>query len=92
MIDTLLYPYSRYPIFTYLNLNRILLLATKVLTNAHVKSIHLRRGQLWASLVAQLVKNVPALQETPVQFLGQEVLLEKRLATHTPSSIHGIPW
>ena len=31
----------------------------------------------WASLVAQLVKNLPAMQETPVQFLGQEVLLEK---------------
>ena len=31
----------------------------------------------WASLVAQLVKNLPAMQETPVQFLGQEDLLEK---------------
>ena len=29
------------------------------------------------SLVAQLVKNLPAMQETPVQFLGQEDLLEK---------------
>ena len=28
-------------------------------------------------LVAQLVKNLPALQETPVRFLGQEDLLEK---------------
>ena len=28
-------------------------------------------------LVAQLVKNPPAVQETPVQFLGQEDLLEK---------------
>ena len=31
----------------------------------------------WASLVAQLVKNPPAMQETPVQFLGQEDPLEK---------------
>ena len=31
----------------------------------------------WASLIAQLVKNPPALQETPVQFLGQEDPLEK---------------
>ena len=31
----------------------------------------------WASLVAQLVKNTPAMQETPVQFLGWEDLLEK---------------
>ena len=27
---------------------------------------------IWASLVAQLAKNLPAVQETPVQFLGQE--------------------
>ena len=26
----------------------------------------------WASLIAQLVKNLPAMQETPVQFLGWE--------------------
>ena len=31
----------------------------------------------WASLVAQLVKNLPAMQETPVQSLGQEDPLEK---------------
>ena len=31
----------------------------------------------WASLIAQLVKNPPAMQETPVQFLGQEDPLEK---------------
>ena len=30
-----------------------------------------------ASLVAQLVKDLPAMQETPVQFLGQEDPLEK---------------
>ena len=30
-----------------------------------------------ASLIAQLVKNLPAIQETLVQFLGQEDLLEK---------------
>ena len=30
-----------------------------------------------ASLIAQLVKNLPAVQETPVQFLGQEDPLEK---------------
>ena len=32
---------------------------------------------LWASLVAQLVKNPPAIEETPVQFLGREVPLEE---------------
>ena len=43
-----------------------------------------------ASLVAQLVKHPTAMQETPVQFLGQEDPLEKGYATH--SSIHGLPW
>ena len=43
----------------------------------------------WASLVAQLVKNLPAMQETPVRFLGWEDLLEKGSATH--SSIRGLP-
>ena len=37
----------------------------------------------WASLVAQLVKNLPAMQETWVQSLGWEDLLEKRKATHS---------
>ena len=32
----------------------------------------------WVSLVAQLVKNLPAMQATPVEFLGQEDSLEKR--------------
>ena len=31
----------------------------------------------WDSLIAQLVKNPPAMQETPVRFLGGEDLLEK---------------
>ena len=31
----------------------------------------------WASLIAQLVKNLPAMQETPVRFLGLEEPLEK---------------
>ena len=33
--------------------------------------------QCKASLIAQLVKNLPAMQETPVRFLGLEDLLEK---------------
>ena len=38
------------------------------------------------SLIAQLVKNPPAMQKTLVQFLGQEDPLEKEMGTH--SSIH----
>ena len=37
----------------------------------------------WASLVAQLIKNLPAMQETPVQPLGWEDSLEKGMATHS---------
>ena len=37
----------------------------------------------WASLVAQTVKNLPAMQETQVHSLGWEALLEKRMATHS---------
>ena len=40
-------------------------------------------SQKWASLVAQLVKNLPAMQETLVQFLGSEGPLEKGKATHS---------
>ena len=39
--------------------------------------ISMNYGDYWASLIAQLVKNLPAMQETPVQFLGREDLLEK---------------
>ena len=35
------------------------------------------------SLIAQLVKNPPAMQETLVRSLGQEDLLEKGMATHS---------
>ena len=39
--------------------------------------IRFPRAPIWASLVAQLVKNLPAVQETLVRFLGQEDPLEK---------------
>ena len=39
--------------------------------------LYLINKTMWASLVAQVVKNPPVMQETPVQFLGQEDPLEK---------------
>ena len=45
-----------------------------------------------ASLVAQLVKNPPAMQETWVQSLGWEDLLEKGKATHSSILAWRIPW
>ena len=47
---------------------------------------------LLASLKAQLVKNPPPMQETPVRFLGQEDLLEKGKATHSIILAWRIPW
>ena len=46
---------------------------------------------IWASLVAQMVKNLPAMQEIQVQSLGQEVPLEKGMATHSSILAWRIP-
>ena len=46
----------------------------------------------WASLVVQLVKNPPAVQEILVQFLGQEDPLEKGKATHCSVLAWRTPW
>ena len=45
-----------------------------------------------ASLLAQMVKNLPALQESQVWSLGQEDLLEKEMATHSSIIAWRIPW
>ena len=45
-----------------------------------------------ASLIAQLVKNLPAMQETPVRSLSWEDLLEKGTATHSSILAWRIPW
>ena len=45
-----------------------------------------------ASLVAQMVKNLPSLQETWVQSLGWEDPLEKGMATHSSILAWRIPW
>ena len=47
---------------------------------------------IWASLVAQSVKNLPAMQETWVRSLGQEDPLEKGMATHSSILAWRIPW
>ena len=45
-----------------------------------------------ASLVAQMVKNLPAMQETWVRFLGRQDPLEKGMATHSSILAWRIPW
>ena len=47
---------------------------------------------LWTSLVAQMVKNLPAMKETWIQSLGWEDPLEKGTATHSSILACRIPW
>ena len=47
---------------------------------------------IWASLVAQMVKCLPAARETQVRFLGREDPLEKEMATHSSTLAWKIPW
>ena len=47
---------------------------------------------LEASLVAQMVKNLPAMQATCVRSLGQEDPLEKEMATFSSILAWEIPW
>ena len=46
----------------------------------------------WASLIAQSVKNPPAMQETWVRFLGQEYPLEKDMAIHSSILAWKVQW
>ena len=46
----------------------------------------------WASLVAQMVNNLPAMQETQVWSLGQEDSLEKGMSIHTSILAWRISW
>ena len=48
--------------------------------------------QDWASLIAQLVKNLPAMQETTIRFLGLEDPLETEMATHSITLAWRIRW
>ena len=46
----------------------------------------------WASLVAQMVKSLSAMQETRVLSLGREEPLEKEMTTHSSILAGRIPW
>ena len=47
---------------------------------------------MWASLVSQMVKNPPAMQETQVPSLGWDDPLEKGMTTHSSLLAWRIPW
>ena len=51
-----------------------------------------QQSDFWASLVAQIVKNLTAMQETLVQYLGWEDPLEKEMAIHSSTLAWEIPW
>ena len=60
----------------------------------HPKPLHWQGSSLplRASLVSQLVKSLPTMQETRVWFLGQEDSLEKEMTTHSSILAWRIPW
>ena len=49
-------------------------------------------SRIWTSLVAHVVKNLPAMQKTQIQSLSQEVSLENGMATHSSILAWRIPW
>ena len=55
-------------------------------------TIYHRLGDLRVFLVAQTVKNPPAMQEAWVRSLGQEDPLEKEMATHSRILVWRMPW
>ena len=63
---------------------------------SHMKGPQFKTRQkqisLWVSLVAQIIKNLPAMQQTWVLSLGQEDPLEKGMATHSSIFAWRIPW
>ena len=63
-----------------------------VRTNLLSIRIQVTSTHFWAALVAQMVENLPAMQETQVQSLGQADSLEKGMATHSSIVAWRIPW
>ena len=58
----------------------------------YFRFIWTRESYLQASLMAQMAKNLPAMQETWVQSPGREDPLEKEMATHSNTLAWKIPW
>jgi len=57
-----------------------------------IVTVALTNRSLGAALVAQTVKNLPAMQETWVRFLDWEDPLEKGMATYSSIVVWRIPW
>ena len=57
-----------------------------------MKKLEDQQSRAGTSLVAQMVKNLPTIQETCVQSLGWEDTLEKEMSTHSNILAWRIPW
>ena len=85
------FPYSSSPIHRHLSCIHILAVVNTSTTNVVALTalqdpdfnFLCKYPQDWASLVAQLVKNPPAMRETQVRSLGGDDLLENEMATHS---------
>ena len=64
----------------------------KNITSTNLIFLSLESLKEKASLMSQMVKNLPAMQETPVQSLGWKDPLEKGMATHSCIFAWRIPW
>ena len=53
---------------------------------------HENQNIFWASLVAQMVKNLPSMQEAQVRSLGGKDTLDKGMSTHSNILTWRIPW
>ena len=58
----------------------------------HIATLGTRHGGIWSSVMAQMVKNLPEMQETQVWSLGWEDPLEKGMETHSSILAWRIPW
>ena len=78
-------------------------ISSYICSSGQVRRLYEETDNSIAPLVAQLVKNLPAMQETLVQFLDQENLLEEGMATYStihawipmdrgacPATVHGV--
>ena len=77
------------------SIRKLLELISEIVKLQYTKSIHINYLHFYileTSLVAQLVKNLPTMQGTWVQFLGWEEPLEKEMATHSSILAWRIPW
>ena len=72
-----------------IKMSRCLYLKTYLLVPVHRNQLN---KNIRDSLVAQMVKNLPVMQETRVQSLGQEDPLEKGIANHSSILAWRIPW